>query len=140
VFTRPTTCAALALALATAGCAKQLPETPKPVPVRGKVLLPGNQPLHGGIITFHPLANPPDRRYMGQAFPKRDGTFALTTLREGDGVAPGLYRVTISPREEGEPKGSNANLIPKKYHADDTSPLQVEVKEGENDFAPFVLQ
>jgi hypothetical protein len=133
--------ALVGLLLLASGCGpKVLPPVPKPYPVRGKVLLPGNQPLRGGVVTFRPVGDAPDRRYQGFGFPKPDGTFEITSFRAGDGVAPGLYKVTIGPREEGELRGSNAGAVPKKYQSETTTPLTIEVKAEENSLAPFVLQ
>jgi hypothetical protein len=39
----------------------------------------------------------------------------------------------------GEPRGSNAHLIPKAYTKETTSPLTIEVAAGENELPPIVL-
>ncbi len=128
------------LALLASGCAKELPPVPQPYPVRGKVLLTGHQPLHGGTVTFRPVGGADDRRYQGWGFPKADGTFEVAASGTAAGLAPGKYKVTVSPKDEGEPRGSNANAIPRKYRSEATTPLEVEVKPAENNLAPFVLQ
>jgi hypothetical protein len=132
------------LLLAAAGCGpKALPAVVKPVPVRGKVLLPGDRPLTGGVVTFRPVGEPIAGRYQGWGFVKPDGTFevaAFSDATKGGGVAPGKYKVIISVREEGEPTGSNAQLIPKVYTEETTTPLTIEIASGDNDLPPFVLK
>jgi hypothetical protein len=140
--TRYFTAAALAgLLIAAPGCGtKTVPPPPQPFPVHGKVLLPGNQPLRGGVVTFRPVGDPEDRRYQGWGFPKPDGSFEVAATGNAIGLAPGRYKVTVGPRDEGEPRGSNVNLIPKKYQSENTTPLEVEIKPEENNLRPFVLQ
>src|SRR3954447_5433144 len=105
---RPTICA---LVLLAAGCGgPSLPAVTKPVPVKGKVLLPDGRPLSGGVVTLLPVGDT-GRRYQGWGFVKPDGTFevaAFSDVSKGGGVAPGKYKVVVSAREEGEPRGSNA--------------------------------
>jgi len=128
--------------LAGIGCSKTLPESPKPFPVRGKVILPGGQALSGGVVTLVPLNADNDRRYQGWGFVKSDGTFEVAAFSDptkGGGVAPGTYKVVIAPREEGEPRGSNARLIPKRYQNETSTPLTIEIKSEENQLQPFVL-
>jgi len=81
------------------------------------------------------------RLFPTMGFPKADGSFEMTsTGKPGEGVAPGKYKVIITPKEEGEMKGSNANQIPKKYQTVETTPLEVEIKDGENNLKPFELK
>jgi len=129
------------LLLASAGCgAKTIPPPPTPHPVRGKVLLASNQPLRGGVVTFRPVGDAADGRYQGWGFPKPDGSFEITAFSGSSGVAPGKYKVTVGPRDEGEPRGSNAGSVPKKYWAPETTPWEVEVQPGDNDLPPYVLK
>ena len=123
--------------LVAAGCGpRALPSVPKPVPVRGKVVLAGNQPLTGGVVTLRPTGEEAAGRYQGWGFVKPDGSFevaAFSDVNKGGGVAPGTYKVIVGTREEGEPRGSNAHLIPKQYTDESTTPLTVDVTTGEND-------
>src|SRR5947209_3042979 len=116
-FLLPRTCL-LAAVLVASGCtAKALPPVPKAVPVRGKVMLAGGRPLTGGVVTFRPVGGEADGRYQGWGFVKADGSFEVAAFGGANrgGVAPGSYKVVIATREEGEPRGSNAHLIPKVY-------------------------
>jgi hypothetical protein len=132
------------LLLVAAGCTgKALPAVPKPFPVRGKVLLAGDRPLTGGVVTFRPVGDQSDGRYQGWGFVKPDGTFevaAFSDATKGGGVAPGKYKIVMSTREEGEPRGSNAHLIPKQYTEEATTPLTIEIAVGDNDLPPFFLK
>src|SRR5262245_16523851 len=121
-----TTAVLLALLVTLPGCRPTAEPPPLPTPVKGKVMLSPSQPLRGGVVTFRPVGDVTDRRYQGWGFVKPDGTFEVVSV--GNGVAPGDYVVTVSPKEEGEPKTSNANMIPRKYRAQETTPLKFEVK------------
>ena len=91
-----------------------------------------------------------------------DGTYRLTTFREGDGASYGRHAVTITARrvadEAAQPKsfeeeirmaskpsasrGSRPRitwLAPQKYSERDTTPLTAEVTAGKNVF-DFVLE
>jgi hypothetical protein len=133
----------LTAAPATVGCtAKALPPVAKPVPVRGKVMLAGGRPLTGGVVTLRPAGTGAGDRYQGWGFVKADGSFEVAAFGGGrkGGVAPGSYKVVIAGREEGEPRGSNAHLIPKAYTDEATTPLTVEIGAGDNDLSPFMLE
>jgi hypothetical protein len=125
-----------------AGCGpRALPSVPTPVPVRGKVMLAGNRPLTGGVVTLRPTGEGAQGRYQGWGFVKPDGSFEVAAFgdaNKGGGIAPGKYKVIIGMREEGEPRGSNAYLIPKQYTQESTTSLTVDVADGENDLR-FVL-
>src|SRR5262249_33645207 len=122
----------LAVALAVVGC-QRAPSMPGVVPVKGKVLLPGGEPLRGGRLNFLPK-NPSG---LGGIEPfadiGQDGTFTVTTYQENDGAIPGEYVVTISPvnykAKGGNPvKLPNAEQIPKKYQDGATSDLTASIK------------
>jgi hypothetical protein len=126
-----------------AGCAKTLPEVPKPAPVKGSVLLASGRPLTGGVVTFRPTGDGAAGRYQGWGFVKPDGSFEVAAFADanvGGGVAPGTYKVLITTREEGEPRGSNAQSIPAAYQDIATTPLTIEVTAGDNVLPPFVLK
>ena len=101
------------------------------VPVQGQVTYQ-KKPLEFGTVMFQPTSGQPAR---GEIQP--DGTFRLTTYRNGDGVVPGPHRVRITCFESQRP-GVNmpkdqeipmlgASLIPQKYGDYNTSELEVDV-------------
>lgn len=67
------------------------------VPVRGVVTFDGGACPAPGTVTFTPIEvaeGLPSR--PGMASFREDGVFAVTSFREGDGLLPGRYRVTIA--------------------------------------------
>jgi hypothetical protein len=87
---------ALALLLSAAwhsGCGGDRPQT---VPVDGKITFAGGPCPAEGYIDFQPLeAAPGYTTHPGSAQFGRDGQFAVTSFRAGDGLVPGRYRVHI---------------------------------------------
>jgi len=63
---------------------------PPLLPVKGKVTYNG-KPLTSGIIRFEPDGY--GRAATGKL--QSDGTYALTTIKEGDGVVAGAHFVTV---------------------------------------------
>jgi hypothetical protein len=90
--------AALALAVAAAvGCGG---DKPKLVPVTGKVTYK-NEPVTAGTITFHPDPANAYTKDSPSSLLQTDGSFTMRTFPFGDGVAPGRYKVTLSPELAG---------------------------------------
>ncbi len=99
---------------------------PTLVPVKGKVTFKG-QPLTTGTIRFEP--DDYGRAAGGKL--QSDGTFVLTTNKEGDGVIPGHHRVyftNLNPKAKPGP-------VPKKYTTPTTSKLEAEVSAEQTEFA-----
>ena len=123
-------------AFGAAGCGRSLPRT---VEVRGRVTLDGT-PLEGAAILFQPVDGGVPARGSSAA----DGSFVLTTFREGDGAVPGRHRIAVSKFEitgfevtadglDGPvaPGGvKERSLLPKKYSDPATSGLTAEVGSG----------
>lgn len=109
----------------------------KLAPFSGKVIYK-NQPLKFGGVMFQPEAGQPARATI-----MSDGTFTLSTFREGDGATIGKnqVRVTCFPSQQpaGEASASQGELatggsfIPPKYNDFSTSGLVVEVQATKND-------
>ena len=74
------------------------------IPVKGKVTYKG-KPLAKGRIKFAPDGY--GRPAFGQL--KTDGTFVLTTEKEGDGVIAGEHRVTVTETGIKSPRDALAN-------------------------------
>jgi hypothetical protein len=73
----------------------------KAYPVRGTVVLEDGQPatdLAGGLVTFSSA----ELRTSANGEIRKDGTFELSTLRQGDGAVPGTYEVSVSAPEADE--------------------------------------
>ena len=75
-------------------------DKPGAVPAGGKVVFRKTTPPAGALVVLHPVDPGYEKRIGGKPFAKvkDDGTFALTTYREGDGAPEGEYGVTIDWR------------------------------------------
>jgi hypothetical protein len=92
------------------------------VPVKGKVTYKG-QPLTSGSVTFESEEN--GRESHGSI--QSDGTFVMTTTREGDGAMPGNHRVAVIGKQGNQ-------VVPVKYRNTSSSKVQVEVSEGKTEY------
>ncbi|MDR3637315.1 MAG: hypothetical protein P4L84_26160 [Isosphaeraceae bacterium] len=59
-----------------------------------------------------------------------DGTYTLKTMKDGDGVSPGLSRVTVS----GTGPNPKRELVPRKYTQMTTSKLEAVVSPEKTEF------
>lgn len=115
----------------TAGCVKKRLVT---VPVFGKITLDGGRWPRSGRIYFTPVrAADGAPRLLATAEFDVDGKFTVRTLREGDGVVPGEYRMYVECWDKplsmtGPPEVS---LVPLKYRDPTTSGLSITVKPGD---------
>jgi hypothetical protein len=120
-----------------AGCGEKGPPPGAPlgtpVPVRGKVTLPGGTPIKGGMINFYPVEREVGSklRFDGGAVIDAKGEYVAGRNGDGKGLVPGEYVVTVGPREIGELPGSNSNTVPKNYQEQKSSPLKFTIKEGD---------
>ena len=89
------------------------------------------------FVTFQP--DPPRPASSENFDPKKgaggeirpDGSFALTTIKPGDGVLPGHYKVTIKCLKNYADPASLT--IPKKYADFSTTPLEVTIDQQRSD-------
>ncbi len=81
--------------------------------------------MTSGSITFESEEN--GRESHGAIKP--DGTFVLTTFKEGDGALAGVHRVAVS----GTGKGGK-EVVPPKFRNTSSSKVQVEVSEGKTEY------
>jgi hypothetical protein len=93
------------------------------VPVKGKVTYKG-KPLTDGTITFEP--DDFGRPAHGNIQP--DGTFVLTTYKDGDGAVRGQHRIAVSASAK---RGQN---VPLKLRDPNSSKVVVEVSEGKTEY------
>jgi hypothetical protein len=99
--------------------------------VKGKVLLPGGQPLTAGRIEFVPSKEPGRLAYGAIA---ADGTFTLQTRQPGDGAIPGDYKIRIMIPEKRE----FSRLA--RYRDEDSSRLTATVRAEPNNLEAFRLR
>lgn len=127
---------ALVAVVVSAGC-----DSANPVyPVQGKVTFEGNDLVGGGSIAFVPLGNQAGKTAGGEI--AADGTYKLTTYKQGDGSMAGEFRVVITQVVEREPEPSRdgekpgipvtvvapADRIPAIYSDHQQSPLIATVE------------
>lgn len=93
------------------------------VPVQGKVTFRG-KPLSQGQIVFEP--DSAGREAHGSI--NSDGTFELTTYKQGDGAVPGTHRVAVTGT-------SQKDRIPAKYQSIGSSKTEIEVAEGKTEYS-----
>lgn len=125
------------MCLSCLGCgAGRLPTTP----VRGAVTLDGT-PLGKGCVVFTPPAGP-----VAKGDIQPNGTFALSTYRNGDGAVVGLNNVTVFVFEREKPRAGGSALdaevrwiVPRRYTDTGTSGLSFEVQAGQENVVTLAL-
>jgi hypothetical protein len=123
--------------VAAVGCG---PRSKPTASVKGKVTAKG-QAVTGGGITFSPIAvgNETSPGRPAAAVIQSDGTFVLSTEKEGDGAVIGRHRVTFSqpssnaPPQEWDGTGTPPENPKSPYEGMVPKPAEVEVKAGAND-------
>jgi hypothetical protein len=119
-----------------AGCGAAGPKT---APVTGKVIYKG-QPVPSGTVSFIPASG---TAATGEI--DADGSFRLTTFRDGDGAILGLHKVVIVAMQDMSKKLPEERvplpppIVPDRYTSLATTDLSADVKEGPNAFT-FDLQ
>jgi hypothetical protein len=115
-------------------------------PVTGSVTFKG-APTPGAIVMFVPQGKSegPVPRIAGVV--EEDGTFEMsTTVAVGTlfGVQPGKYFATVSWNHKVDPNDRDSDdgpdLVPSIYKSHLTSPLRVEIHDGENELDAFELK
>jgi hypothetical protein len=120
---------AIAVSMLVAWCSgcgtKGAGELPQLLPVKGKVTFKG-QPLSSGSVRFEP------DDYGRPAYGKlnSDGTFVLSTLKDGDGVVPGHHKVSITDLDIKSTQGAAVM----KYLRTSNSKLEADVSPEKTEF------
>ena len=120
--------ALLAISSVLAGCGgSNMPL----VPVTGQVTFAGAACPAPGQITYSPAAGSSTPTRPASAKFDTDGKYAATSFKEGDGLLPGTYRVTITcynglPDPRNPDSLSDINFVPKEFRPDD-----LVVQEGQ---------
>ena len=134
-------------ALLAAGCpaSSNLEDQPvQPHPVTGTVLYDG-KPAEGVVIILIPTDAPmvPRIPRNPRAITKEDGSFVISTFKEGDGAAEGGYLLVmkwpggIDENAEGEAKQQIDRL--KGWYDVKHSTFDIRVQAGENILPTFKL-
>jgi hypothetical protein len=121
-------------------------------PVSGKVTFEGKPLRGGGSIAFMPLTNQAGKAAGGEI--AEDGTYRLTTYKQGDGSMTGEFRVVIHQVVEREPEATPdgkraprpipavpvAERIPAIYSDAQKSPLTAKVEPKDPNEINFDLK
>jgi hypothetical protein len=110
---------------ACSGCGKSEGVGAPLIPVKGKVTYKG-QPLAQGTVTFE--SQDSGKRAMGKLH--ADGTFVMSTYKQGDGVVAGEHSVIIS----GVDKTLARDRAFKKYMFRSYGALTAEVRPDNTEF------
>lgn len=108
-----------------AGCSSGAGTLPELIPVKGKVTYKG-KPVTKGTVKFEPDGY--GRKASGPL--QADGTFVLTTEKEGDGVVAGHHQVSIF----GTGSHPAKELVPRKYTQRNSSQLTADVDAEHTEF------
>ena len=78
----------------------------------GSVKFPDGRPLKAGIVSFQPIDS--SVRVSTRGYLREDGSFELSTFKQGDGAIEGEHRVLIMPQgpHEGPQPGKPALRLP----------------------------
>jgi hypothetical protein len=111
---------------------------PTYVPVTGTVKYSDGTVPTGDIasITFQPASPSPDTKAASGSI-SPDGSFALTSVKPGDGAKPGEYVVTVYVTR-GYPAGEM--LVADRFTKTDATPLKANVKESGGNNFNFVVE
>lgn len=118
-----------------AGCMRGSHELDTAV-VTGRVTLDG-EPLTSGVVYVIPAKG---RNAKGLI--RKDGTFTLSTYRDGDGAQVGTHPVIITaiPRDEMDAEARALRVpVPQRYARAGTSGLTLEVKSRTKNEIEFAL-
>ena len=106
------------------------------VPASGKVTFDDGTLVTGGGIAFV------TETFMADGKINSDGTFTLSSLKPGDGLPPGTYKVTIGWTETTGAVGPNmktTNFIDPLFANVKTTTLTAEVTKGGKNRFDFVV-
>lgn len=128
----------LAICLTQTSCRSKAPEIKDKVAltkVTGKVLVNG-EPAGGVLIRYRPSSDVGEKRPEYASFfvhSREDGTFALRTYVQGDGIPAGNYKLFFQyfplTQKEARQMG-DGDRLGGKYSDPKAPPKVVEVKEG----------
>ncbi len=117
----------LACVIACSGCggSRRNGKLPTLIPVKGRVTYKG-KPIEKGTVKFEPDGY--GRNASGRL--QSDGTFVLTTLKDGDGVVAGQHRVTVTDTGV----KSSKDVLANKWASAAASGLTAEVDPDHTEF------
>ncbi|MFO1064630.1 MAG: hypothetical protein U0892_12270 [Pirellulales bacterium] len=101
---------------------------PPAFPARGKVVFPTGSPVHVGTVELKSR----EHGIQARGEIQNDGTFVLSTYREGDGAVAGFHdavvvQIVVAEEVQGH-RPSKLGVVHPRYARYATSGLEVEVK------------
>jgi hypothetical protein len=91
----------------------------------GKVTFSDGEPLTVGTVVFSTPT------FMSRASLGQDGTFKVGTTKEGDGIPPGTYKVSIVDAMVPDPEDptgmSRMPIVAKEFTSEAATPLSVTI-------------
>ena len=130
------------LALGLASCSRNRAATRLSSQGQGVSFLRGNLPK-GAQITLVPLDGHDSKAPRPGAQTKRNGSFRLSTFVSYNSAPAGRYAVTViyqSPVRKVDDENMGPDLLRGRYADAKTTPLQAEIRTGNNELEPFNLQ
>jgi hypothetical protein len=113
---------------------------PKLYPVQGKVVYPDGSPMKGGAVIFEPVDSSVKVSARGY-IDNEDGSFTLTTVKEGDGAPAGAFRVMVRGKTIPHGRGADPEAIKTwepqvhpRFQDIKTSGLEFTVEPKKNEF------
>jgi hypothetical protein len=103
--------------------------------VKGTVTLPDGKPATGSMVVFESQSSGAAVTARGDV--QTDGSYTLSTLKPGDGVPPGKYRVAVVPPAMVSAEGPNIVPFNPKFATFETSGLEFEVERGKQNEFPI---
>jgi hypothetical protein len=119
----------LLLIISAVGCGASMQ------PVRGKVTLPDGKPAAGSQVVFE--SDQQGKKVSARGDVRDDGSYELSTIKPGDGVPPGKYKVQVNPPPMVNAEGPYTSPFNAKYSSFQTSGLEFEVKSGQRNEFPI---
>ena len=115
-------------------------------PVRGQVLVKGKPAFHAQV-TFHPVVDNSPEAVHPVGIVDEEGSFTLTSYKQGDGAPEGEYLVTVQWFLATKPRNASAgddyttvNHLPARYGRPESSGLRATVRKGDNELPLFSLE
>ena len=112
-------------------------------PVRGVVVYPNGSPFQGGSVEFEALEGE-WKGHNARGAIQDDGSFILTTEKQGDGAVGGRQRAIIREPYPSRINTPDSKALPRrsihtKYSNYHTSGLEFTIVEGENELRIEVI-
>jgi hypothetical protein len=106
-------------------------------PVRGTVKLPDGKPAAGSQVVFEGGPENEKKKVTARGDVRDDGSFELSTIKPGDGVPPGKYKVQVNPPPMVNAEAAYVSPFNVKYSNFQTSGLEFEVMAGQRNEFPI---